>query len=72
MSLRNVTEYYFALRVLAHAWAWAGNFLCSPQPQGEKVLFMDLSSALHYCDRALRDTMEFGSGSLSGCSATIC
>ena len=64
VSLRSVTEYYFALRVLAHAWAWAGNFLVSPSAQGDKVLFMDLSSALHYCDRALKDTMEYGHGSL--------
>ena len=64
VSLRNVTEYYFALRVLAHAWAWAGNFLVSPTSQGDKVLFMDLSSALHYSDRALKDTMEYGNGSL--------
>ena len=64
VSLRSVTDYYFALRVLCHAWAWAGNFLVTPSPQAEKVLFMDLSSALHYCDRALRDTMEYGQGSM--------
>eukprot|EP00435_Cladocopium_sp_Y103_P000858 s5581_g1.t1 len=64
VSLRSVTDYYFALRVLAHAWAWGGNFMVSTGPQSEKILFMDLSSALHYCDRALRDTMEYGQGSL--------
>lgn len=64
ISLRNITDYYFALRVLAHAWAWAGNFMMTPAGSTEKVLFMDLSCALHYCDRALKDTMEFGGGSL--------
>eukprot|EP00435_Cladocopium_sp_Y103_P050860 s71_g15.t1 len=63
VSLRSVTDYYFAMRVLAHAWAWAGNWLM--QVDKQSVLFMDLSSALHYCDRALRDTMEFGQGSLT-------
>lgn len=65
VSLRSVTEYYFALRVLCHAWAWAGNFTVSMGPAPtDQILFMDLSNALHYADRALRDTMEFGSGSL--------
>lgn len=65
VSLRSVTEYYFALRVLCHAWAWAGNFLVpTGSTANDQVLFMDLSSAMHYADRALRDTMEFGSGSL--------
>eukprot|EP00435_Cladocopium_sp_Y103_P038596 s1483_g10.t1 len=64
VSLRSVTDYYFALRVLMHAWAWAGNFLVSTGPATDKVLFMDLSSALHYSDRALRDAMEYGQGSL--------
>eukprot|EP00435_Cladocopium_sp_Y103_P065073 s583_g26.t2 len=30
----------------------------------EKVFFMDLSNALHYCDRALRDTMDYGNGGM--------
>eukprot|EP00435_Cladocopium_sp_Y103_P035360 s1614_g9.t1 len=64
VSLRSVTDYYFALRVLAHSWAWAGNFMVSPPGHADKVLFMDLSSALHYSDRALRDTMDYGNGSL--------
>ena len=62
VSLRSVTDYYFAMRVLAHAWAWAGNYLV--QVDKQSVLFMDLSCALHYSDRALKDTMEFGGGSL--------
>lgn len=63
VSLRNVTDYYFALRLLCHAWAWAGNYLVSYQ--GEDVLMMDLSNALHYADTSLRDCMEYGSGSLT-------
>ena len=65
VSLRSVTDYYWALRVLVHAWAWAGNFLVSTGSGPEDtILFMTLSCALHYADRALKDTMEFGSGSL--------
>eukprot|EP00435_Cladocopium_sp_Y103_P017427 s4807_g4.t1 len=46
VSLRSVTDYYFAMRVLAHAWAWAGNFMVTVDKQ--TVLFMELSAALHY------------------------
>ena len=44
-NLRSVEEYYMALRTLAHAWAWAGNFSVKQQ-DGSVVLFMDLSTAL--------------------------
>ena len=61
-SLRSVTEYYSALRVLAHCWAWSGNYMV--QYNGESILMCDLSSALGYADRSLRDCMEYGGGSL--------
>lgn len=48
-----MTDYYWALRVLAHV-TYDGNVM----------LMMELSAALGYSDKALRDTMEFGSGSL--------
>ena len=62
VSLRSVTDYYWALRLLCHAWAWAGNYMV--KYNNEDVLMMDLSTAMHYADTSLRDCMEFGSGSL--------
>ena len=38
VSLRSVTDYYFAMRVLAHAWAWAGNYLVQADKQAERAL----------------------------------
>jgi hypothetical protein len=62
VSLRSVTDYYFALRLLGHGWAWAGNYMV--KYNDADVLMMDLSTALHYADTSLRDCMEFGGGSL--------
>ncbi len=62
ISLRSVTDYYSALRVLAHCWAWSGNYMV--QYNGESILMCDLTSALGYADRSLKDCMEFGGGSL--------
>ena len=58
INLMSVTGYYFALRVLAHAWTYL------VQVDSQSFLFMDLSSALHYCNKAFKDTMEFSNGSL--------
>ena len=57
-------SYYFALRVLSNAWAWAGNFKHKDQDGTEKV-FITLGECLTYCDESLRSTMEFGGGSMS-------
>ncbi len=62
-TTRTVTDYYFSLRVLAHAWAWAGNYNVSYE--GNTILMCELSVALGYADKALKETMEFGRGSLT-------
>ena len=61
-NFRSVADYYAALRILAHCWAWSGNYFV--QYNGENILMCDLSSALSYADRAFRDCMEYGHGSL--------
>ena len=63
VTTRTVTDYYWALRVLAHAWGWAGNYNVSYE--GQTILMMELSAALGYADKALRDTMDYGKGSLT-------
>jgi len=62
LSMKSVTDYYAALRILCHCWAWSGNYMVNYQ--GEMVLMCDLTSALAYADRCLKDTMEFGGGSM--------
>ena len=62
LHLRSVLEYYQQLRVLMHAWAWSGNYYVSYN--SDNILMMDLSSALSYADRCLKDVLEFGGGSL--------
>ena len=47
MSLRSVTDYYWALRLLCHAWAWAGNYMV--KYNNEDVLMMDLSHRHALC-----------------------
>ncbi len=64
VAVRSVTAYYYALRTLAHAWAWAGNYLVK-RSDGSQTLMMDLSSALGYCDRAMQDTFTYGQGSMA-------
>ena len=61
-TTRTVTEYYWALRILAHAWGWAGNY--NVTWEGHPILMMELSAPLGYPDKALRDTMDYGKGSL--------
>ena len=62
ITIRSTVEYYLQLRVLAHAMAWAGNY--QVDYEGSKHWMMDLSTALSYADGALRDCMDYGSGSL--------
>lgn len=64
VAVKSVTSYYYALRTLAHAWAWAGNFLVKAA-DGSSSLMMDLTTALAYCDKAMQDTFAFGQGSLA-------
>ena len=62
LSLKSVTDYYAALRILCHCWAWSGNYLVPYH--NDHILMCDFTSALAYADRCLKDCMEFGSGSL--------
>ena len=62
-NFRSVADYYAALGILAHCWAWSGNYFV--QYNSENILMCDLSSALSYADRAFRDCMEYGHGSLN-------
>lgn len=56
-------SYYWALRVLGYAWAWAGNFRARDH-DGKERLFISLAESLNYADNALRHCMEFGQGSV--------
>jgi len=58
LKISTVVDYYFGLRVLAHCWAFVGNF--ETEEDGKKVLFMHLDQALAYADDALKATMESG------------
>ena len=62
VSLKSVLEYYQQLRVLMHAWAWAGNYFVKYNQ--DQILMMDLTTSLSYADRCLKDALEFGGGSL--------
>ena len=62
ISLKSVLEYYQQLRVLMHAWAWAGNYFVKYNQ--DQILMMDLTTSLSYADRCLKDVLEFGGGSL--------
>ena len=63
VDINSSVQYYWALRTLAYAWAWAGNFRTT-DPDGKERLFISLSEAIIYADDALRFTVEFGGGSL--------
>ena len=63
VSIGNIVEYYWAIRVLANAWSWGGLFETKDH-DGAKRLFMPLTDAQHYADYSLRCTVEFGQGSL--------
>ena len=63
-AVRSVVDYYFALRTLAMAWAWSGNFITKSK-DNKDVLMIDLSTAMSYPDLALHDAMLYGQGSLT-------
>lgn len=63
VSIGNIVEYYWAIRVPANAWSWGGLFETKDH-DGAKRLFMPLTDAQHYADYSLRCTVEFGQGSL--------
>ena len=63
VSITTTVDYYWALRVLANAWSWAGLFEATDH-DGVKRVFMPLTDALNYADFCLRCTIEYGQGSL--------
>lgn len=63
-EIKSVIDYYFALRTLAVAWSWAGNWPTRDK-RNKEVLMMDLSTAMGYADRALADCATYGRNSLS-------
>ena len=62
--LRSAVEYYWALRTLAYAWAFAGNYMCKDSDGVERKM-IGLTESLNYADVSLRNCMEFGGGSLA-------
>eukprot|EP00435_Cladocopium_sp_Y103_P063526 s244_g25.t1 len=63
VTISTAIEYYFALRTLCNAWAWAGNFEAT-EHDGTKKTFLNLSDSQGYADFCLRMTVEVGQGSL--------
>eukprot|EP00435_Cladocopium_sp_Y103_P064688 s646_g26.t1 len=63
VTISTAIEYYFALRTLCNAWAWAGNFEAT-EHDGTKKIFLNLSESQAYADFCLRMTVEVGQGSL--------
>ena len=61
-SIRTVVDYYWSLRTLAYAWAWAGLHQQRGH-DGKETVFISLTAALNYADHALSSAMEFGQGS---------
>ena len=61
-TIRNVADYYWSLRTLAYAWAWAGLHQQRGH-DGKETVFISLTAALNYADHALHSAMEFGQGS---------
>ncbi|CAJ1330278.1 unnamed protein product, partial [Effrenium voratum] len=62
VAIKSAVDYYWQLRILAHGWAWAGNYQVNHE--GSQHWMMDLSTALGYADASLKDCVEFGGGSL--------
>ena len=63
VQVSDAAAYYWSLRILAYAWAWAGLFK-QRNPDGQERIFITLSQAMDYADFAFRACMEWGSGSL--------
>lgn len=63
VDVKTAVEYYWKLRVLCNAWAWAGTFLV-PNEEKKMVPMMTLEAAMNYADTAMFDCFTYGSGSL--------
>ena len=59
-SIVNVFEYYWALRILMHTWAYVGNFKVKSTVNSEKeVIYAPLGDLLGYADECLRRCMVY-------------
>jgi hypothetical protein len=66
VSVDTVFEYYWGLRILAHVWAYVGNYKVQSTAQaGTQVLFIALSQSMRYADNALRLAMQTGNAQSS-------
>ena len=63
-DVSSAVQYYFGLRTLMNAWAWAGCYTTKDHDGATKMM-MTLSCATNYADEALRSCMEFAGGSVS-------
>ena len=63
-EIGTVVQYYFALRTLAYAWAWSGNYTIADYDSVDRRM-ISLTQALAYADLALRETMRYGSSDLA-------
>ena len=63
VSIGNIVEYYWALRILANAWSWGGLFETRDHDGSQKT-FLTLTDAQNYADFSMRNAVEYGQGSL--------
>jgi hypothetical protein len=62
-SLHNAYQYYWALRILCHTWAYVGNYkVKSWNDPSKEVMYFSLGQGLHYADTAYRRAMENARG----------
>ena len=62
--LLSAVEYYWTLRTLGYAWAFAGNYVTKDSDGAQKKM-IGLTESINYADLSLRNCMEFGGGSLA-------
>ena len=62
-DVSSAVQYYFGLRTLMNAWAWAGCYNTKDH-DGNTKMMMTLTAAINYADEALRSCMEFAGGSV--------
>ena len=63
-DVSGMVQYYMAMRVLMHAWAWAGSYQTKDYDGVDRTM-ATLSQCLGYADEALRLCAEYGSSSVS-------
>ena len=63
-DVSGMVQYYVAMRVLMHAWAWAGTYKTKDH-DGHDRQMATLSQCLGYADESLRLCSEYGSSSVT-------